>query len=88
MNPQYLSVTQVADLKQVSRNAVYKAVSQGRLPATKIGGFVVIRTLDARNWTPKIRTGRRRGVKVSDETKAKIAQAQRLRWKKRKEQPE
>lgn len=88
MNPQYLSVTQVAELKKISRNAVYKAVSQGRLPATKIGGFVVIRVADVETWIPKVRTGRRKGVSVSEETKAKIAQAQRLRWQKRKEQLE
>lgn len=86
MNQQYLSVTQVAELKQVSRNAIYKAISQGRLPAMQIGGFVVIRVADAQAWTPRVRTGRRKGVKASEETKTKIAQAQRLRWQKRKEQ--
>lgn len=86
MNDQYLSVTQVANQKQVSRNAVYKAIQEGRLPSTQIAGLVVVKFQDAESWQPKARTGRRSGVKSSDETKAKIAEAQRLRWQKKKRQ--
>ena len=86
MNDQYLSVTQVANKKQVSRNAVYKAIQEGRLPSMQIAGLVVVKFKDAEAWMPKARTGRRSGSKSSDETKAKIAEAQRLRWQKRKQQ--
>lgn len=86
MTDKYLSVTQVANQKQISRNAVYKAIQDGRLPSTQIAGLVVIRFKDAEAWQPKARTGRRSGSKSSDETKAKIAESQRIRWQKRKEQ--
>ena len=82
---QYLSVTQVAKQKQISRNAVYKAIREGRLPSTQIAGLVVVKTKDAEVWMPKARTGRHSGSKSSEETKAKIAESQRLRWQKRKQ---
>ena len=86
MKDQYLSVTQVAEQKQVSRNAVYKAISQRRLSATEIAGFVVVRVQDAAAWQPKARTGRRSGSPMSDKTKARIADAQRLRWQRKKQE--
>ena len=85
MQDEYLTVSQVATLKSVSRNAVYKAVHDGRLAATQLVGRVAIRRMDAQSWTPKERTGRRKGVATSDAAKAKIAESQRLRWKRRKE---
>ena len=86
MTNQYLSVTQVANQKQISRNAVYKAIREGRLPSTQIAGLVVVRVKDVEAWMPKSRTGRHSGSKSSEETKAKIAEAQRLRWQKRKQE--
>ncbi len=83
---QYLSVTQVAKQKQISRNAVYKAIRDGRLPSVQIAGLVVVKVKDTEAWMPKTRTGRLGGSKSSDETKAKIAETQRLRWQKRKYQ--
>ena len=85
MPNQYLSITQVANQKQISRNAVYKAIREGRLPSTQIAGLVVVKAKDAEAWMPKARTGRQGGSKSSDETKAKIAESQRLRWQKRKQ---
>ena len=86
MKDQFFSVTQVANQKQVSRNAVYKAIQEGRLPSERIAGLVVVKFEDAEAWVPKTRTGRKTGSKSSDETKAKIAESQRLRWQKRKQQ--
>ena len=85
MQDEYLTVCQVATLKSVSRNAVYKAVHDGRLAATQLVGRVAIRRTDAQNWIPRERTGRRKGVPTSEAAKAKIAESQRLRWKRRKE---
>ena len=85
MQDEYLTVNQVAVAKGVSRNAVYKAVRDGRLAATTLVGRVAIRRTDADTWTPGERTGRRKGVPTSDAAKAKIAESQRLRWKRRKE---
>ena len=83
MNDQYLSVSQVANLKGVSRNAVYKAVREGRLVSTKLVGVVAIRRSDAEAWSARSRTGRKTGKPTSEEAKAKISVAQRLRWQKR-----
>lgn len=85
MNDNYLSVNQVAQLKGVSRNAVYKAVSEGRLASVRIVG-VAIQRVDAEEWTPKSRTGRRKGISTPEEIKAKISEAQKARWLKLKEE--
>ncbi len=84
MDDQLLSVSQVAQLKGVSRNAVYKAVSEKRLPSQQIVGHIALRAADVEAWNPRERTGRREGVKVTEETKQRIAESQRLRWQKRK----
>lgn len=83
MNDDYLSVSQVAKLKGISRNAVYKAVSEGRLASVRIAG-VAIRRADAEAWTPKSRTGRRKGIAASEAAKVKISEAQKARWQRRK----
>lgn len=86
MDDQFLSVSQVAQLKGVSRNAVYKAVSEKRLPSQQIVGHIALRVADVEAWNPRERTGRRQGVKFSEETKQRISESQRLRWQKRKQQ--
>ena len=80
MNDDYLSASQVAKLKNVSRNAVYKAISEGRLLATQIVGVVAIKKTDAQAWEPKAAQGRRKGTRLSEEAKAKISESQRKRW--------
>ncbi len=86
MDDQYLSVSQVAQLKGVSRNAVYKAVSEKRLPSQLIVAHIALRAADVEAWNPRERTGRRQGAKFSEETKQRIAESQRLRWQKRKQE--
>ncbi len=85
MNDEYLSVTQVASLKGISRNAVYKAVREGRLPSVRIVG-VAIKRVDALAWIPKSRVGRRKGIPTSEEAKANISEAQKARWQKRRQE--
>lgn len=85
MPDQYLSVSQVALLKGVSRNAVYKAVREERLASTELVGTVAIRRVDAEAWQVRSRVGRVAGQPTSPEAKAKISASQRLRWQKRKE---
>lgn len=58
MNDDYLSVSQVAQLKGVSRNAVYKAVREGRLFSVFLVGVIGVKREDAQAWSPKSRTGR------------------------------
>jgi excisionase family DNA binding protein len=85
MNDEYLSVPQVAQLKGVSRSAVYKAVQEARLASVRLVGHTAIKRADAVAWVPGTRMGRRQGQVVSEQTKAKISASQRLRWQKRKE---
>jgi excisionase family DNA binding protein len=86
MDEELLSVSQAAQIKKVSRNAIYKAVNEGRLASMLIVGRLVLRKTDVEAWTPRARTGRRKGTATSEVAKAKISQSQRLRWQKRKEQ--
>ncbi|BCM94111.1 hypothetical protein IAD21_06014 [Abditibacteriota bacterium] len=86
MQDDYLSATQVTQLKGVSRNAVYKAIQEGRLAAILIADHVAIPREAALAWTPKARTGRRQGIQATEETKAKMATSQRKRWQQRKVQ--
>lgn len=79
-----LSVSQVALSKGVSRNAVYKAVREGRLPSTELVGTVAIRWTDVEAWQARRRVGRVVGKPASPEAKAKISASQRLRWQKKK----
>jgi len=85
MDDDYLPVNQVAKLKGISRNAVYKAVSEGRLASVRIVG-IAIKRADAELWVPKSRVGRRVGKPTSEEAKAKISEAQKARWQKRKQE--
>ncbi len=86
MNDKFLSVSQVAAMKGVSRNAVYKAVREKRLASARLVGIIAVSWEDATAWIPKARTGRRKGISTSEEAKAKIAASQRKRWQKRKEE--
>lgn len=84
MNDDYLSVTEVAKLKDVSRNAVYKAVQEERLASRRLVGVVAVKREDAVAWVPKARTGRQKEIATTEATKAKIAASQRKRWQQRK----
>ena len=84
MRHKHLSVNQVAQLKGVSRNAVYKAVQQKRLASIRVMGIIAVRTQDAEAWIPKSRTGQRKGVRPTEETKKKMSEAHKKRWLKRK----
>ncbi len=85
MNDNYLSVSQVAQIKGVSRNAVYKAIQDGRLASVRFVGVMGIKKIDAEVWTPKSRIGRLKGGRITEEAKSKIAESQRQSWKQRKE---
>lgn len=88
-----LSVAEVASLKQVSRRAIYAAIFEGRLASAKVSGHTIIPRTAASLWIPveseeragaKRRGGRPRGSKMTEESKARIARTQRLRWADRK----
>jgi excisionase family DNA binding protein len=89
-----LSATQAANLKGVSRAAIYRAIGRGALPAVEVIGHVGLREADVLAWQPvaykgrpgaKGRGGRRKGKPLSAEEKARISEGQKRRWEKRRE---
>ncbi len=89
-----LSASQAAQLKGVSRTAIYRAIKRGDLPAVQVIGHVALREADVLAWTPVRygnrpgapgRGGRPPGTPLSAETKARIGAAQRRRWAQRKQ---
>lgn len=82
MLPKLLTITDVAKLKGLSRTAVYNATNSGVLPYTQLLGKRAVRESDAKKWQPTgKKTGRPKGVAVSAETKRKISEGQKVRWK-------
>ncbi len=85
MKAKLLTVVEAANLKGVTRSAVYAAIKDGRLPHRQILGHFAVRELDVLAWTPAPYTGRRRGTQLSDESKARISQSQKQRWANRRQ---
>jgi hypothetical protein len=82
MLPQLLTVTEVARLKGLSRTAVYNAMNRGALPYTNLLGKRAVKASDAKKWRPTgKKTGRPKGIAVSSETKRKISEGQKERWR-------
>ena len=48
----YLTVTQVAEMRGISRQAVLESISRGTLKATKIGNQWLIRRKDVEQFVP------------------------------------
>jgi excisionase family DNA binding protein len=48
-----LTVRQAADEKEVSWQAVYQAIKEGRLPKVAIGKVTLIRRVDLDAWQPR-----------------------------------
>jgi excisionase family DNA binding protein len=94
MKSELLTVDEAAELKGVSRSAIYTAVSEGRLPHTRVLRRIGLKRSDVEAWQPiayagrpgaKTRGGRPRGTQLSEETKAKQSAAARERWAERKQ---
>ena len=82
MKVELLTVQQAAQLRNVSRNAVYKAVTDGRLPCRRVLGHIGLRKTDVLAWDCK--NGRRRRQPMSAESRGKLSESQKQRWAKRK----
>ncbi len=80
MDENLLTVSEAARLKKVSRSAVYKAISQGRLSARRILGKVAIEQAEVDAWQPFQLIRRRIGIPMSSEVKARISASQKKRW--------
>lgn len=92
MHEELLTAEEAAQLKGVTRAAVYLAIKEGRLPHTRVLGRLGVRQADVLAWTPiryggrpGRKTGRTPGTPLSKETRERIAEAQKRRWAKRKE---
>lgn len=85
MKLKLLTAAEVANLKGVTKAAVYAAIAGGRLPHQHVLGRIAVRETDALAWKPTPHVGRRKGAQLSDEAKSRISQAQKRRWAQRKE---
>lgn len=86
MKPKLLTAVEAAQIKGVTRSAIYAAISEGRLPHQIVLGRMAVTESDVLAWTPTPSTGRREGTRLSEETRAKIAASQKRRWAQRKTQ--
>jgi excisionase family DNA binding protein len=91
MKQKLLTPAEAAELKGVSRAAVYAAIAQDRLPHTRVLGRLAVREADVLSWTPVQyagrpgrKGGRPTGVPVSEEARARMSEAQKRRWARRK----
>lgn len=53
MSEEYLSIRQVAALVGCEPYSVNRAIREGRLPATRVAGFWIIRRVDAEQYRPR-----------------------------------
>lgn len=84
MNDDLISIIEAAKLKGVSRNAVYLAVKDGRLPHVMVVGHYALRRTDVLAWKPRGPKGRQKGLPLNDKTKERISKSQKQRWAQRK----
>ncbi len=87
------TAAQVAQLKGVTQATIYKAIAEGRLEAVSALNRVALTARSVKEYQPtrykdrkgaKGRGGRPKGSALSEEHKARIAEAQARRWEKRK----
>jgi excisionase family DNA binding protein len=86
MQPLLISPRQAAQLKGVSRAAVYAAIKDGRLASQMIAGHLVLSEADVLAWIPVTQSGKRRSSPMSDEVKKRISASQTARWTRRRHQ--
>jgi len=80
-----LTVKQAAHREHVTEAAIYLAVKEGRLKSVRVLERIAIKPADLKAWTQTSRAGRPKGMPVSQEVRARISQAQKERWKRRKQ---
>lgn len=87
MKHKLLTVTEAAQLKEVSRTAIYAAIVRKRLPRRYSRGSLVVRETDILKWeSHKKKSGRPKGQSMSEEHKARISASQKQRWAKLKQE--
>lgn len=76
----FITVSEAAKLKEVSRSAIYAAMAEKRLPHTRLLGHLVLKNADVQSWKPQPHKGRPAGIAMSDAAKGRISQGQQKRW--------
>ena len=91
MTDKLLTVDEAARLKGVTVAAIYAAVKELRLPHTRVLGRIGLKHADVLQWTPRgyrgrpgAKSGRPKGIPVTNEVKTRISIAQKRRWAERK----
>lgn len=87
MKAKLLTPAEAAQLKNVSRAAIYAAIAEGRLPHQRVLGHLAVQEKDVLAWTPAPNSGRRKGTPMSQEAKTRISIGQKRRWRQRKQGP-
>lgn len=80
MVTKFITASEAAKLKGVSRSAIYAAIRDGRLTSKELLGRMALNEAEVLAWTPAPRSGRKKGTPMSDEAKLKISNGQRRRW--------
>ena len=87
MRHNLLTVAQAAQLRGVSRAAIYGAIARGRLPHQRILGHIGLKEADVLAWVPLgHKTGRPKGTPMSAAAKIRLSESQKQRWAQRKAQ--
>lgn len=81
-----MTVAEAARQKRVSRSAIYKAIEQKRLKSQWVLGRMALSHEEITLWQPHTKPGWPKGKPVSEETKARISESQKRRWKHHKRQ--
>ena len=91
MNPEMLTVQQSADLKGVTRSAVYLAIKENRLPHVRVLGKIGLHRTDVEAWVPISYRGRpganarrAKGSQMSEAARGKVSTSQKKRWELRR----
>lgn len=83
----FLTVSQAAKSKGVSRTTVYKAIGTGLLPSYEVLGRTAVRETDLRAADlGKRKRGRASGQALSEGHKAAITKGQKQRWARKKKE--
>lgn len=88
-----LTISEAAALKQVSRQSIYRAIAERRLPSVQVLGKMGVMKSDVMAYEPisyrgrpgsKARGGRPKGIPQTVESRARISVSQAARWARRK----
>ncbi len=80
-----LTPAEAAQIKGVSRSAIYAAIADGRLPHSRVLGRLGLRESDVKAWVPRQDVGRPPGTRQECGVRARISASQKRSWARRKQ---